>query len=217
MEFQNIVKQFWKKESNSYSYWNISAYDSTTDLIVEDFMSEALMPIKFDFITKPANQVHLEKGKLNTRAIAESINFDDSESMQLFIENEIRTKISEGYTEINSETDTSVLFVQIQFTQNSNDEENLSEFFDLLDLRSEIQEEINNALKTKSLGSSFASDMGAGANILFRVFDFDKALSIVLKVLKKQKLDNRTLIAKRTESGYDVVHPKDFQGEFYSY
>ena len=111
--------------------------------------------------------------------------------------------------------DRDVMFIQIMpdSTMNEND---VSGF---INLRHDIEEKIDEKLKTSNLGEWFAGDMGAGANMLFFVDDWNASMEIVMEVLKEEKLLDRVLITKRIatakdEWNYEIVYPTEYQGIF---
>lgn len=88
-----------------------------------------------------------------------------------------------------------------------------------LNFRQEIEEQIDKTLKSKNLGEWFAGDMGAGANMLFFITDWDKANEVVVELLKKKNLLDHVLITKRIGTSkddwnYEVIYPLEFEGIF---
>jgi hypothetical protein len=66
-----------------------------------------------------------------------------------------------------------------------------------LNFRQDIEEEIDEALQSRNLGEWFAGDMGAGANMLFFIADWNKANGTVMEILKQENLLDHVLITKR--------------------
>lgn len=89
-----------------------------------------------------------------------------------------------------------------------------------LNIRQSVEQKIETALKTKSLGRWIAGDLGpGGANMLFEVANIDNAISIILEVLSKNGLDKSAIIGRRinTEAQewfYEVIYPNSFTGVF---
>ena len=89
-----------------------------------------------------------------------------------------------------------------------------------LNMRQDIEQKIEAALKAKGLGEWTAGDLGpGGANMLFEVSNIDNAISIILEVLSKTGLNKKTIIGRRinTEAEdwfYEVVYPNNFNGLF---
>src|SRR5690606_21087117 len=85
-----------------------------------------------------------------------------------------------------------VMFIQIVPDSTMGNIESMG----FLNLRQEIEERIDERLKNENLGEWFAGDMGAGANMLFFISDWDKASLAVIEVLKFEKLIDNVWIAK---------------------
>jgi len=88
-----------------------------------------------------------------------------------------------------------------------------------LNLRHEIEGQIDEVLQSKNLGEWFAGDMGAGANMLFFIDDWDKANEAVIEILKQENLLDHVLITKRIGTSeddwnYEVVYPLEYEGIF---
>ncbi|MCU7551359.1 hypothetical protein OCK74_19715 [Chitinophagaceae bacterium LB-8] len=112
-----------------------------------------------------------------------------------------------------SKAQTPVLFVQWHYPDSVDG-------LKALEIRQKVENKIDAALRTKGQGQWFAGDLGpGGANMLYEVHSHEKALPIILEVLKKEGLEKETLIAQRIYTdaenwSYKVVYPKDYQGEF---
>lgn len=109
-----------------------------------------------------------------------------------------------------------VMFVQLISDSLSN-----FEVLNLLSLRHKIEDRIDNKLKEEKSGEWFAGDMGAGANMLFYVDNWDRAIQIVNKILIEENMLGDVLIAKRVMISqedwmYEIVYPEDYQGVFNS-
>ena len=108
---------------------------------------------------------------------------------------------------------TLTLFVQIEPSS-------FKDEMQALNIRQDIEQKIEAALKAKGLGEWTAGDLGpGGANMLFEVSNIDNAISIILEVLSKTGLDKKTIIGRRinTEAEdwfYEVVYPNNFNGVF---
>ena len=88
-----------------------------------------------------------------------------------------------------------------------------------LNFRQEIEGQIDEALHRKNLGEWFTGDIGAGANMLFFITDWDKANETVMKILEQENLLDHVLIAKRigtseADWNYEVVYPLEYEGIF---
>ena len=106
-----------------------------------------------------------------------------------------------------------VLFVQIQ-PQSSEHE------LDLLDLRQEVEDQLDEALKSKNLGEWFAGDLGpGGANMLYHVKDADKAMQVILQVLAQHHIQDQVHIGRRVliaegDWFYEIIYPAQYSGVF---
>ena len=103
-----------------------------------------------------------------------------------------------------------VLFVQLRIKG--------KEYFDVLDLRHELENKINKRLIEHQQGSCIAGDDG---NMLFEVKDFAEGYKIILDVLTSSELNDEFVIAKRlylTEDNwmYEIIYPIFYIGEFNS-
>jgi hypothetical protein len=123
--------------------------------------------------------------------------------------------MKEGYGEKLVAGEKEVMFIQIV------PDEGLSNIDALrfLNLRHEIEEKIDVEMESANLGDWFAGDLGAGANMLFYIENWDRALETVFDVLKKVNLIDHVLIAKRIMTAkddwnYEVVYPQAFEGIF---
>lgn len=108
---------------------------------------------------------------------------------------------------------TPTLFVQIQ---PSAFKDEMAAF----DKRQQIEQLIDNELKSKNFGEWIAGDLGTGgANMLFEVQDIDKAKAVIQTILSKNGLDKATIIGRRVNIAaddwfYEVIYPLDYNGEF---
>jgi hypothetical protein len=114
-----------------------------------------------------------------------------------------------------SDADQEVMFVQIIPDSTMSNLDQLR----FLNLRQEIEDKIDEALKVRSLGKWFAGDMGVGANMLFFINDWEKASETTLKILKQENLIDHVLIAKRIvitkdDWNYEIIYPIEFSGVF---
>jgi hypothetical protein len=107
------------------------------------------------------------------------------------------------------------LFVQIAPSAFIDDEH-------ALNIRQDIEQKIEGALKAKRLGDWTAGDLGpGGANMLFEVSNTDAAMSVILQILSKEGLDTKVTIARRiyTEAEdwfYEVLYPTQYNSVFMS-
>ena len=88
-----------------------------------------------------------------------------------------------------------------------------------LNLRQKIEGQIDEKLQINNLGEWFAGDLGAGANMLFFIDDWDKSMGTVIEVLRKENLLDHVLIAKRIMTSaedwsYEIVYPIEYEGVF---
>lgn len=95
------------------------------------------------------------------------------------------------------------------------------QYLGFLNLRQRMEDKIDASLQAENLGEWIAGDMGAGANMLFSVNDWDAAQTTVLAILTKEQLQDHVLIAKRIMISeddwlYEVTHPVAYQGVFNS-
>lgn len=108
-----------------------------------------------------------------------------------------------------------ILFIQIVPDSSMNNLQSLG----FLNLRQMVEDKINASLQAKNLGEWVAGDMGAGANMLFSVSDWDAARATALVILEEEQLLDHVLIAKRiiiSEDDwlYEVTYPVTYQGIF---
>ena len=109
--------------------------------------------------------------------------------------------------------DANVLFVQIAGSAFKNE-------IDALEKRGIIEQKIDTFLKSKKQGEWFAGDIGPrGANMLFMVTGINDAMKSIIEVLKNEKLDAKTAVARRImmEDGnwfYEVLYPDNYSGYF---
>jgi hypothetical protein len=88
-----------------------------------------------------------------------------------------------------------------------------------LNLRQKIEGQLDEALQSRNLGEWFAGDVGAGANMLFFITDWDKANEEVIEILRQENLLDHVLITKRIGTSeddwnYEVVYPLEYEGTF---
>jgi hypothetical protein len=112
-------------------------------------------------------------------------------------------------------SDKDVMFIQIIPDSTMGNIESLG----FLNLRQDIEERIDERLKSRNLGEWFAGDMGAGGNMLFFINDWDKAAETVNEVLQEENLLDHVLIAKRIMTtkddwNYEIVYPVEYEGVF---
>lgn len=106
-----------------------------------------------------------------------------------------------------------VLFVQWQYPSTTTG-------LQALEVRQDVETEIDNALQKGGAGQWFAGDLGpGGANMLFEVNNKEKALEIIQYILTKKGIHNETVIAERVYTAPDdwthkVIYPKDYEGDF---
>ena len=109
--------------------------------------------------------------------------------------------------------------------QNKDTPRNLPSTMDNLDvlgflnLRQKIEDQIDEQLQTKNLGEWFAGDLGAGANMLFFIDDWEKSMRTVIEILREENLLDHVLIAKRIMTSaedwsYEIVYPIEYEGAF---
>ncbi|MBL0740748.1 hypothetical protein [Chryseolinea lacunae] len=88
-----------------------------------------------------------------------------------------------------------------------------------MNLRHRVESKIDNALLSAGAGEWVGGDMGAGANMLFEVDNWDNANQMAMKILKDEDLLDHVLIAKRVlissdDWQYEIVYPVEFEGVF---
>lgn len=89
-----------------------------------------------------------------------------------------------------------------------------------LEKRQQIEQLIDNGLKSQHSGSWIAGDLGpGGANMLFEVQNIDKANEVIQTILSKNGLDKTTVIGRRIKTAendwfYEVVYPINYSGKF---
>jgi len=103
-----------------------------------------------------------------------------------------------------------VLFVQLRIKS--------KDFLDVLDLRHDLEEKIDDALIEHNHSGWFAGD---NWNMLFEVNDFAEGFKIILDVLQSSNLNNEFVIARRLHTAeddwtYEIVYPINYEGKFYS-
>lgn len=95
------------------------------------------------------------------------------------------------------------------------------QYFGFLNLRQRMEDKIHTSLQVENIGEWIGGDMGAGANMLFSVNDWDAAQAKVLAILTEEQLRDHVLIAKRImisedDFWYEVTYPVTYQGVFNS-
>lgn len=93
------------------------------------------------------------------------------------------------------------------------------EVLGFLNYRQEIEKKIDIALKQNNIGEWFAGDLGAGANMLFFIDNWDLAIKTVMAELLKEELMNHVIITKRLTIApgdwtYEIVFPVEYEGTF---
>jgi hypothetical protein len=116
-------------------------------------------------------------------------------------------------TKIGNERD--VMFIQIVPDSTMGNLEALG----FLNLRQEVEGQIDEALRAKDLGEWFAGDMGAGGNMLFFIDNWKQSIEVVKTELEKENLLDHVLIAKRItispeDWNYEIVYPVEYEGVF---
>lgn len=108
---------------------------------------------------------------------------------------------------------TPILFVQIEAST-------FKDEIEALEVRQNIEQKIEVALKGKGLGEWTAGDLGpGGANMLFEVSNIDNSISIIMEVLSKAGLNKKAIVGRRINTEavdwfYEVVYPGNFNGVF---
>lgn len=110
-----------------------------------------------------------------------------------------------------------ILFIQVVPDSAMNDLQSLG----FLNLRQSLEDKIDASLQAEYLGEWMAGDMGAGANMLFSVNNWDAAQAKALTILREEQLQDHVLIAKRIMTSeddwlYEVTYPVMYQGVFNS-
>lgn len=111
------------------------------------------------------------------------------------------------------DTVSKVIFVQLQI---ENDD-----FIEVLELRHSIENKIHNKLNSDGFGAWIAGDLGpGGANMLFEVTDWDKAIHLTMEILENEGVLDKSLITKRLnlaedDWNYEIIYPIDYNGVFY--
>ena len=178
-----------------------------------NYKNETEDSIEFSRIVKDSANIMLIEGE---------IHFDENSNTLQKITNKqiisasaidsIRSNLkNKGYREQFDQLD-KVIFVQIQ-PKNEND-------LHVLDLRHSVEDKIDQILSDNELGHWIAGDLGpGGANMLFEVTNWDKAIPKIMKVLNQEGILSQTLITKRLNTAeddwnYEVIYPIDFNGAF---
>lgn len=160
------------------------------------------------------------RGKVGVGYTREKIVFETPEEKENHLKPLLEQIISQGYQKVDT-ISRQRLFVQIQYNQES-ENEGEEEFWDLMDLRHEIEDMIYKVLSAKALGECVASDMGFGANIIIEVWDLETGLEAIKDVLDENQLLEKTIIVqqiKRNENDWEnlVLYPENYSGKLNLY
>ncbi|UZR99543.1 hypothetical protein [Chondrinema litorale] len=168
----------------------------------------------FTFEIKGMDDLTIKKGVVGEYAESTNIHFE-SDSVRLpFIETQLADILEHGYREAKYD-DQTILFIQIK-PHNSQNSKDLSKQLDQFE---EVSRLFDEPIYEKNLGSYAASDLGAGYNILYSVWDEKKGFDAILQVIENHQLEDRSIVAKRIYKSeedwdYEVIYPNPFNGEF---
>ncbi len=188
-----IVRSFYEKKGDTIEFTRLLAGDHQITMQTgQIFLGDYAMTLQRFKETKVYNK---------RNGLVDSLT-------QLCLAKGLRSKLYE---------DRDVMFIQIVPDPGIGNFESLG----FLNLRQDVEGEIDNRFKQNRIGEWFAGDMGVGANMLFFVDDWERAITIVKQVLTEENLLDHVLIAKRivTEENdwnYEIVYPPDFEGPFNS-
>ena len=186
-----ILTSFYRQNNDTIEFKRIVAYTSS--------------------ITVQSGQIFLGEYALTHQRFktAEKFNHDsrtiDSLTSQIVNEGLVTTLLEER----------EVMFIQIVPDSTMDNLDALG----FLNLRQKIEGQIDEKLQINNLGEWFAGDLGAGANMLFFIDDWDKSMGTVIEVLRKENLLDHVLIAKRIMTSaedwsYEIVYPIEYEGVF---
>ncbi|MBT28514.1 MAG: hypothetical protein CMO01_02555 [Thalassobius sp.] len=168
----------------------------------------------FTFEIQGMDELTIKKGVVGE--FVEYTNFHfESDSVRLpFIETQLADILEQGYQEEKYD-DQTILFIQIK----PNILNNKKDLIKLLDQFEEVSRLFDEPIYEKNLGSYAASDLGAGYNILYSVWDEKKGFNAILQVIENHQLEDRSIVAKRIYKSeedwdYEVIYPNPFNGEF---
>lgn len=117
---------------------------------------------------------------------------------------QIQNKISEGYFQLNDEQ-LNELIIQLEEQGSPED----------LSLRESIQNIINEALGWSGNGHSTDADIGNGTiNIFASVIDPYIACQTIRSAIVGKEISRDFLIALKKQSGFEVLYPEGFIGNF---
>jgi len=196
----------------------LSQYKTNDGLIIESFYKADSDTINFKrlmlndkHLTLQEGQIFLGEGALTHQRFLHVTDVPNEETID-----SLRTAwMKEGFREKLIEGEKDVMFIQIVPDSAMGNIDALR----FLNLRQEVEQKIDEELKRENLGEWFAGDLGAGANMLFLIENWDKASETVFDILRKEDLIDHVLIAKRIMTAkddwnYEIVYPQAYEGTF---
>ena len=183
------------------------------EYISSSYRNETEDKIEFSRIVKDSSSFNLIEGEIRFNAYFNTVQTITnkkiiSESNIDSIKSSLQEK---GYHE-NFDSFEKIVFVQIQ-PKNKHD-------IQILDLRHSIEDKVHNILKDNEIGEWIAGDLGpGGANMLFEVRHWGRAISLIMKILNQEGILNQSLIVKRLNTSkndwnYKIIYPIDYEGVF---
>lgn len=84
-----------------------------------------------------------------------------------------------------------------------------------LERRHAIEDLMNNQLGWTGLGHCDGGDIGSGTiNVCCLVVDAERAAPVMVRILREADQLEGAVIAQELETGFKVLHPADFEGDF---
>ena len=162
---------------------------------------------------KGDNDLIIQTGEVGEYVKYLELNFENESLRSDYINQKVNELNEQGYQKIKFD-DLVTLFVQIHSPKNKTDK-----LLDVFDKYHELQEIFDKPIYERHIGQFVASDLGAGFNLLYNVWDEKKGIDVIMEVINSNQLAEQTIIAKRvykTEQSWDyqVIYPKKFNGTF---
>jgi hypothetical protein len=197
----------------------LSQFKMNDGLIIESFYKADSDTIDFKRLILNDKRLTLQEGQvfMGDGALTHQrfLNVMDVPNEEKTVDSLTASWMNEGFRKKLIEDEKDVMFIQIVPDSAMGNIDALR----FLNLRQEVEQKIDEELQRKNLGEWFAGDLGAGANMLFFIENWDKASETVFDVLRKEDLIDHVLIAKRIMTAkddwnYEIVYPQAYEGTF---
>ena len=161
------------------------------------------------------NEVVIQTGEVGEYVKSVKLNFENDTLRNNYINQKVNELSEQGYQKVKFD-DSVVLFVQIHPPKNKT-----NNLLDVFDKYEELQEIFDKPIYERHIGYFATSDLGAGVNLLYNIWDEKKGVDVIMEVINSNQLAEQTIIAKRiykTEQDWDyqIIYPKNFNGIFNS-